>query len=164
MNEYLELISLNIWHILVTIGNLLILTWIVKKFLYKPVKDILEKRKNQVDDIYKTAEESARSAELARLEYTAKLSGAKNEADEILKNAAARADRLSEKIVDEAKQKADEAVRKAEDDIALEKKRAMNELKDEIGSISVRIAENVVEREISEDDHRDLIDSFIDEL
>ncbi len=164
MNEYLELISLNIWHILVTIGNLLILTWIVKKFLYKPVKDILEKRKNQVDEIYKTAEASARSAEQARLEYASKLSAAKNEADEILKNAAARADRLSEKIIDEARLKAEDVTRGAEEDIALEKKRAMNELKDEIASISVKIAENVVEREISAEDHKKLIDSFIDEL
>ncbi len=164
MNEYLELISLDIWHIVATVGNLLILWLIIKKLLFKPVTEILEKRKSQVDDIYSKAEESKRAAEKDRLEYSAKLAAARNEADEIVRNAALRADRLSENIIEEAKNKAEETARKAEADIELEKKRAMNEPNDEIGAISVQIAESVVGREISEDDHRELIDSFIDEL
>ncbi len=164
MNEYLELISLDIWHIVATVGNLLILWLIIKKLLFKPVTEILEKRKSQVDDMYSKAEESKRAAEEDQREYSAKLAAARNEADEIVRKAAIRADRLSENIIEEAKTKAEETVRKAEADIELEKKRAMNELKDEIGAISVQIAGSVVGREISEDDHRELIDSFIDEL
>ena len=60
--------------------------------------------------------------------------------------------------------KASDTVKKAEADIEREKKKALNELKTEISDISVQIAENVVEREIKEDDHRELIDSFIDKL
>ena len=164
MDEYLELISLNIWHIVATIGNLLILTWILKKFLWKPVTNMLEKRKNEVDEIYQKAEYAKRVAEQDRLEYRAKLDGAKEEADEIVRAATVRADKLSESIIDDAKSRADDTLRRAEAEIELEKKRAMNELKDEISSISMQIAENVVGREMNEDDHRELIDSFIDEL
>lgn len=164
MDEYLELISLNIWHIVATIGNLLILTWILKKFLWKPVTNMLEKRKNEVDEIYRKAEDAKRVAEQDRLEYRAKLDGAKEEADEIVRAATVRADKLSESIIDDAKSRADDTLRRAEAEIELEKKRAMNELKDEISSISMQIAENVVGREMNEDDHRELIDSFIDEL
>ena len=164
MDEYLELISLNIWHIVATIGNLLILTWILKKFLWKPVTNMLEKRKNEVDEIYQKAEDAKRVAEQDRLEYRAKLDGAKEEADEIVRAATVRADKLSESIIDDAKSRADDTLRRAEAEIELEKKRAMNELKDEISSISMQIAENVVGREMNEDDHRELIDSFIDEL
>jgi F-type H+-transporting ATPase subunit b len=164
MDEYLELISLNIWHIVATIGNLLILTWILKKFLWKPVTNMLEKRKNEVDEIYQKAEDAKRVAEKDRLEYRAKLDGAEEEAEEIVRAATARADKLSESIIDDAKSRADDTLRRAEAEIELEKKRAMNELKDEISSISMQIAENVVGREMNEDDHRELIDSFIDEL
>lgn len=164
MDEYLELISLNIWHIVATIGNLLILTWILKKFLWKPVTNMLEQRKREVDCIYQEAEDAKRVAEQDRLEYRAKLDGADEEAAEIVRAATARADRLSESIIDDAKSKASDTLRRAEAEIELEKKRAMNELKDEISSISMQIAENVVGREMNEDDHRELIDSFIDEM
>jgi F-type H+-transporting ATPase subunit b len=147
-----------------TIGNLLILTWILKKFLWKPVTNMLEKRKNEVDEIYQKAEDAKRVAEKDRLEYRAKLDGAEEEAEEIVRAATARADKLSESIIDDAKSRADDTLRRAEAEIELEKKRAMNELKDEISSISMQIAENVVGREMNEDDHRELIDSFIDEL
>ena len=162
--ENLELISLNIWHVIATIANLLILTLIIKKFLFKPVQKILAERKGQVDDIYKNAEEAAAKAEEDKKLYSEKLENARDEADTIVKAATQRADRLGEEIIEDAHRKAADAMKKAEDDIALEKKKAMNELKNEISEISVQIAENVVGREISADDHRDMIDSFIENL
>lgn len=164
MDEYLELITLNVWHIAATIGNLLILTWILKRFLWKPVTKVLEARKNEVDGIYREAESAAREAELDRLEYRAKLDGARSEADEIVRTAKARAERMGESIIGDAKERASSTLHRAEAEIELERRRAMKELKDEISTISLQIAENVVGREISEDDHRGLIDSFIDEL
>lgn len=162
--ENLELISLNIWHVIATILNLLILTLIIKKFLFKPVKKILAERQNQVDDIYKTANEAAKKAEEDKKLYSEKLESARDEAESIVKSAKQRADRLGDEIVDDAKKRAADTMKKAEDDIALERKKAMNELKNEISEISVQIAESVVGREISEEDHREMIDSFIDSL
>lgn len=162
--EYLELISLNIWHIIATIANLLILMLILKKFLFAPVQRILAERQSQVDELYSAAEKSAADAEADRILYSEKLAGARDEAESIVKAAAKRADRLSDEIIGNAKTKAEETLKKAENDIAQEKKKAMNDLKNEISEISVQIAENVVGREISEEDHRKLIDGFIDNL
>ena len=162
--EYLELISLNIWHIVVTIINLLLLMLILKKFLWKPVNKVMAERQGQVDDIYRTAEESAAAAERDRQLYSEKLSQAQNEAETIVKAATQRADRLGDEIIADAKKKAADTMKKAENDIEQEKKKAMNDLKNEISGISVQIAESVVGREINEDDHRKLIDSFIDQL
>ena len=162
--EYLELISLNIWHIIATIGNLLVLTWIIKKLLWDRVQAVLAERRNQVDTIYQEAEVSRSEAELNMLLYRNKLDNADEEADSIIRQATERADRLSDEIVAEAEKKAADAIRKADADIALEKKKAMNELKDEISGISVQIAQSVVQREISEEDHKELIDSFIENL
>ena len=162
--EYLELISVNIWHIIATMANLLILTLILKRFLFKPVQKVLAERKSQVDDIYRTAEESAAEAEQSKKLYNEKLERACEEAESIVKSATKRADRLGDEIIENANRKAAETIKKAEDDIEQEKKKAMNDLKNEISSISVQIAENVVKREINEEDHRELIDSFIDNL
>jgi len=162
--EYLELISLNIWHIIATIGNLLVLTWIIKKLLWDRVQAVLAERRNQVDTIYQEAEVSRSEAEQNMLLYRNKLDHADEEADSIIRQATERADRLSDEIVAEAEKKAADAIRKADADIALEKKKAMNELKDEISEISVQIAQSVVEREIREEDHKELIDSFIENL
>ena len=162
--EYLELISLNIWHIIATIGNLLVLTWIIKKLLWDRVQAVLAERRNQVDTIYQEAEVSRSEAEQNMLLYRNKLDHADEEADSIIRQATERADRLSDEIVAEAEKKAADAIRKADADITLEKKKAMNELKDEISEISVQIAQSVVEREIREEDHKELIDSFIENL
>lgn len=162
--EYLELISINIWHIVATIGNLLILTWIIKKFLWDRVQAVLAERRGQVDTLYRDAEESRSEAEKSMLLYRNKLDQAGEEADAIIRQATERADRLSDEIVADAEKKAADAIRKADADIELEKKKAMNELKDEISGISVQIAQSVVQREIKEEDHKELIDSFIDNL
>lgn len=162
--EYLELISLNIWHIIVTIANLLLLMLILKKFLWKPVKKIMAERQGQVDTIYKNAEDALDAAERDRKLYDEKLRNAQSEAETIVKAATQRADRLGDEIIANAKTKAEETLKKAEADIEQEKKKAMNDLKNEISEISVQVAENVVKREINEEDHRELIDSFIEGL
>lgn len=160
----LEIISLNIWHMLASVLNLLILTLILKKFLFAPVKKIFAERRSQVDELYKSAEDAKSEAEREEALYREKIENADAEAESIIKKASARADRLSEEIVADANQKAAETLRKADADIAQEKKKAMNDLKNEISDISVQIAENIVKREINEDDHRELIDSFIDKI
>ncbi|MBR5365006.1 MAG: F0F1 ATP synthase subunit B [Clostridiales bacterium] len=164
MDEYLELISLNVWHVVASIANLLILTLILKKFLFKPVQKILAARQDQVDELYDAAEKTKASAEEDKKLYTAKIAGAVEEAESILRSATQRADRQSDEIIADAHRRAAETMKRAEEDIELAKKKAMDDLKNEISDISVQIAEGVVGRELNGDDHRDLIDSFIDKL
>lgn len=162
--EYLELISLDVWHVAAAILNLLILVWVMKKFLFGPVQKILAERQNQVDTLYSDAEAAKTAAEGDRAVYEEKLSNADKEAEEILRRAAVRADKISDEILAEAGVKAAEKLRKADADIEQEKKKAVNEIKDEISGMSMDIAEAVVCREIKESDHKKLIDTFIDSL
>ncbi len=164
MEEHLDLISLEVWHVVAAIANLLLLTWIVKKFLFDRVKKVMTERQSQVDTLYADAETAKNTAESDRAAYEEKLAGAEDEAQKIVQDAVVRADRMSEKILAEASEKAGEKLRQADADIAQEKKKAINEVKDEISGISVEIAENVIGREIREEDHRELIDAFIEKL
>ena len=164
MAEYLELISLDVWHIAASIATLLILTLILKKFLFKPVQNVLASRQNQVDELYDAAERTQASAEEDKKLYAAKLAGAAEEAEQIVRSASQRADRQSDEILADAHRRAAETMKRAEEDIEQAKKKAMDDLKNEISDISVQIAEGVVGRELNGDDHRQLIDSFIEKL
>ena len=160
----LDLISVNIPHIIITILNLLILFLVVKKFLFKPVQRILAERQAQVDKIYADAEEVKTQAEQEKAAYDEKLQTAEAEADAILRTAAEIAERNSDVVLAEATEKAGAMLQKAEDDIVRERKKAANDIKNEISDLSVSIAGKVIGREINADDHRALIDGFIREL
>ena len=63
----LDVISVNIWAILASLANLLLLTWIVKKFLFKPVKKVVESRRAAIEEDYARAKTALDQAEESRL-------------------------------------------------------------------------------------------------
>lgn len=160
----LELISVQLPHILITILNLLILFWVIKRFLFKPVQKILDERKAQVDKLYTDAEQAQQAADRDKQLYSEKLQNADTEAADILKKAAQQAEKDSDLVLAEATQKATALLQKAEADIAQERKKAVNDIKNEISDISVSIAGKVIERELNPEDHKALIDGFIENL
>ena len=162
--QQLEIISVNIWSILISLANLVIIFLLLKKLLFKPVKKTLAARQAQVDKIYDDAAAAKQTAEADRAEYEQKLADVKAEAEEILTDARERADRMSEEIIGDAKDKAQAKLERAEEEIAQEKKKAMAELKDDVSALSVDIAEKLLGREIDEKDHAELIDKFISEV
>ena len=97
-------------------------------------------------------------------EYQKKLSEAQGTSDRLVKEAVARAQSREEEIVRNANTQAAQILDKANNDIALEKKKAINEAKNEISSMAVAIAEKVIGRELKEADQAQLVDQFIDEL
>ncbi len=159
-----DVISINIWQVIISLLNLLILFLILKKFLYKPVKNILAQRQQMVDENFEKAKKAEEDALSAKASYEEKLAGAKAEADEILKKANKRAERKSDKIVSGAKAKADDIIRQAQNDARLEKQKAQSEIKHEITEVSTMISEKILEREIKPADHRDFINSFIEKI
>lgn len=162
--QTLDIISVNIWSILISLANLVIIFLILRKLLFKSVKKTLDVRRAQIDKLYDDAGEAKAEAEGEKQLYDEKLAGAKEEAEGILYAARERADRMSEEIVSDANAKAAQRVKKAEEEIAQEKKKAMSEIKNDISSLSVDIAEKIIEREIDEKDHGELIDKFIADM
>ena len=160
----LDVISINIWQILISLANLTILFLLVKKFLYKPVKKVLKQREDEINTHYTAAKEAEDDALKSKAEYEEVLSGAKVEADGIIKDAADKAKRRSDVIIDEAEQKADRIIRQAEQDAKLERKKATDSIKKEIVEVSSALSEKLLDREINADDHKALIDSFIEEI
>lgn len=159
-----DIIFVNIWSILISLANLLIIFLLIKKFLFKPVEKILKERKAQVDAIYDEANAVKEEADGKNSVYTKKLEGADAEAQKLIKAALDKSNKLSEDIINDAQAQADSIMEKAKKDIALEKKKTVNELKDSISDISFDIAEKLIEREITKKDQDELIDKFIKEM
>ena len=161
MELYQALITLDGWTFLAQICNLMIQLVIFKKFLLKPIKQVIADRKAKADSEIADATKLRTEAEAMKAEYEQNLQNARTEANQIVAAAQKTATARSEEIVGEARAQAAALKQKAEADIAQERKKAVNEVKDEIGGIAMEIASKVVEREISEKDHKDLIDEFI---
>ena len=156
-----ELVGLVPWTFVAQICNLFIQVYLIKRFLFKPVNEMLEKRKALADAQIREAEKAKADADAMKTEYEQNMKEAKEKANEILITAQKTAALQSEEMLKEATAQAAALKSKAESDIAQEKRKAVNEIKDEIGGMAVEIAGKVIEREISEEDHAKLIDEFI---
>lgn len=161
MQLYQALITLDGWTFLAQICNLMIQLVIFKKLLLNPVKKVIAERKAKADSQIADAEKLRTEAEAMKAEYEQNLQNARTEASQIVATAQKTAAARSEELLGEARAQAAALKQKAEADIAQERKKAVNEVKDEIGGMAMEIASKVVEREIKEADHQDLIDEFI---
>ena len=161
MQLYQALITLDGWTFVAQICNLMIQLVIFKKLLLNPVKKVIAERKAKADSQIADATKLRTEAEAMKAEYEQNLQNARTEANQIVAAAQKTATARSEELLGEARAQAAALKQKAEADIAQERKKAVNEVKDEIGGIAMEIASKVVEREISEKDHKDLIDEFI---
>ena len=161
MQLYQALITLDGWTFVAQICNLMIQLVIFKKLLLNPVKKVIAERKAKADSQIADAEKLRTEAEAMKAEYEQNLQNARAEAGQIVAAAQKTAAARGEELLGEARAQAAALKQKAEADIAQERKKAVNEAKDEIGGMAMEIASKVVEREIKEADHQDLIDEFI---
>lgn len=162
--QTLDVISINLWQMLVSLANLVLLFLAVKHFLYKPVKKMLEARQNTIDGQYSDAQKAKEQAISTKEMYEEKLSGAKAEADGIIQSAVSTAKARENEIVAKAKDEATIIVNQAKENAELEVKKAEDSIKQEIVSVSTLLTEKMLEREINSDDHKQIIDSFIESI
>ena len=164
MEGFEELLGVNFWTALFVLLNTLAIFFVAKKFLFKPVMKIIKDRQDEIDGMYQAAGDAKKQAEAMRGEYQQKLTAAQQTSERIVKEAVSRGQAREEEILRKANADAAAIMDKASADIALEKKKAINDAKDEISDLAMAIAGKVVERELTDDDQSALIDRFIQDL
>ena len=162
--QNLDIISINIWQVVISLANLVILFLILKKFLFEPVKKIKAQRENEIETQYKKAEKARKEADDLKAGWEDKITTADQKADEIISEAVERANERNEIMLYESREKADQIIRKAKADIERDRREARETIKKEIVDVSQVISEQIIGREINMEDHRDLIDDAIDKL
>ena len=136
--EVQQFISIAPWTIIFQILNLLLLMMLFKKYLFKPVTEILEKRQAEIEGHYQEAQQAETDAKAMKADYESKMAGARH-----------------------ARTQADQLKRRAQTEIDLERRRAFDEVKGELSGIALDIASQVIEREVNEKDHEAFINEFI---
>lgn len=164
MSDFLDVISVNIWQIIISLCNLVILFLILKHFLFKPVNKVLDERQKAIDTDYSDAKAALENAKKTENEWNGKIKAADEKANEIIGSAADAAKIRAEEITAEAKKQADNIVARAKSEMELEKRKSEESLKQQISEVSTAVAGKILSRELSENDQRKLIDSFIDEI
>ena len=157
-------LGVNPWTALFILLNTLTIFFVAKKFLFVPVMKIIVERQQEIDDLYAGADSAKAEAEAMRSEYQARLSDARTTSEQIVKEAVARGQAREEDIIRKANTDAAAIMDKAYADIEMEKKKAINDAKNEISGLAMAIAGKVVERELTAADQSALIDCFIEEL
>ena len=161
MKEFQDLVTLAPWTFIFQICNLLILTAGVKHFLFEPVQKVLAKRKEQIEETYEKAEKAEGEALAMKEDCEKRLSGAREEASQIVKTATVRATARTEEMMTAARAEVAALKTKADQEIESERRKAAGELKNDISELVLNIAGLVVEKEIDDTVHKDLIDDFI---
>jgi len=161
---YQSLVAVNPVTLIAQICNLFVQLLIVKVFFLDKVKAILDQRREAADKEITDAQAAKAEAMEIKETYEQNMREAKAQANEILVHAQKTATVRSEEIINDAQAQAVRIKEKAAADIAQEKKKAINDAKDEISGISMAIAEKVVGRQLTADDQQKLINDFLDNL
>ena len=159
-----EFLNINFFTALFTLVNTIILFFVLKKFLFKPVMKMIQDRQEEIDAMYANADAAESHAKALEAEYQQKLSVAADTGERLVKEALLRGQAREEEIIRQANAEAAAILEKANADIQQEKKKAINDAKNEISGIALAIAEKVVERELTAADHDQLVAAFMNRL
>lgn len=159
-----EFLNINFFTALFTLVNTIVLFVVLKTFLFQPVMKMIADRQQEIDDMYAAADAAKENAQALEASYKEKLAIAAQTGEAMVKEAVLRGQNREEEILRQANAEADAIRRKAAADIAQEKKKAINDAKDEIADIAMDIAGKVVGRSLNTQDQAQLVDKFIDQL
>lgn len=155
--------ELSLIEIIAAILNFLVLFWLLKKFLYKPVLNMLDARENEIAENLTSAEVARTEAETMRSEYESNLRDAQAKANDIIQQATQLGESTRNEIVMQAKTEAQMVADKAKLEIEREKEMALQDLRGEVANLAVDVAEKVVGRTVTVQDHDKMLSSFLHE-
>ena len=156
------MISINL-NLVWTIINLIVLYLLLKHFLIGPVMNIMEQRRQMIEDGFKNAQIAQDDANRLKQEYETALSGAKQESVQLIENARKSAKTEYERIISEAGSKADSMLESAKETVRIEREQTMKELQSQIAGLAVASAAKIAGKSVDDKETRDLYDQFLKE-
>lgn len=141
--------------------NFFIFYFILNKFVFKKTIAIMDSRKKEVESAFAKAREEEERAKSLKEKYDEDMLTYKNEGLKLVEGYKRKADQVYDEIIEESKREANAIKAKAINEIEKEKEKARAEIKDEILTLAVKFSTKILEKEIDENKHRELIDDFI---
>ena len=144
-----------------TILTFLLLLTVLAKFAWKPLLKMLKDREELIRSSLEDAEKAKEKLERLNAEGEAIINRARSEAQSILSEGKTAAAKLKDETLDVAKEQAKQIASEAEKQINIEKDKAIAEIKSEVVNLSMRIAEKLINKNISPEDNKALIDESL---
>ena len=161
----MELVNPGIGLIFWMTLSFLILVFILGKFGWKPIMNMLKKREDSITQALEEANKTREEMKLLQADNEQLLKQAKEERDTILTEAR----KVSQNMYDNAKEKANEEaqhiIENAKENIHFEKMKAITEIKNTIGDLSIEIAEKIIIQELKDQNkHTNYVNKLVDEI
>lgn len=160
----MDILHIDLRVLLVQIGGFVLLLLIFKRFLFGPVGNILESRKQEIASDYENAERDRSLAEDLRQDYERRLAGIEVEARERIQAAIKEGQEHRDALLAEAREEAERLVRRGEEELEREHAKAMVELREEVVDLAISSARKMIERSLDDPTHRAMIKEFIDSI
>ncbi len=151
------------WNILWTVINLLFFFLLMKFFLFNPIKKVLNKRQELIDEQLENARTTSAEADEKLADYESRIANVETEAEQIINNARDEAKVEYGKIMDRAEVDAKQMREEAQKQIELDAELARKAAKDEIASLAMQAAEKVVGKAVDAQTNSDIFDEFLSE-
>lgn len=158
------MLNINPWDILWTVINLIVLFLLLKKFLFKPVTAMMDRRAQMLKDELDGARTAKEEAEGLKAKYEEELKDAHQQAVKITANAQQRAQQEYNEIVEEARKDAASMIASAEKTIEQEQAQAIDSAKDKIADLAVMAAAQVLAKNIDEESNREYAEQILAEV
>lgn len=142
--------QINWWTFALQAVNFLVLVWLLWRFLYRPVREVIEKRKELAERAFADADKRKSEAEAARQRFEEGRAGLANERQEMLKKLHEELEAERVKALDEAKAKADELLQAARQSLARERESALTEVREQVAALAVELASGLLRQAGSE--------------
>jgi len=143
---------------------LIILIALMARFVMRPLLAMMKERQDYIDQQITTAEENRKEAEKLAAQQEEALKQARQEAKELLERAKAQKEREAEEIIRQAQERAERIINEATSQIALEKEKALADLRDEVGRLSVQLAAKMLEKELDAEEHSKLVGRYLEQV
>lgn len=159
----IEALGISLTEFVFYMINFLILVGVLTKFLYKPFLNVLEQRKQKIQDAFDSAEMMNKRADEKMANYTARIANVEEEGREIIKEAKQRAEAQAADIINDANEKASQIIAAAHRQIELDKQKAVDEMKQQVAALAMMAAEKIVERDIAQIGQEQIVDEIIEQ-
>ena len=160
----MDILNIDPRVLLLQIGGFVALLIVFKLFLFKPVLEILDARRREIEDRYSDAEAHTKAAEELRSQYEQHLASIEDELRHKIADAVKEGQAMREEIISDSRARADTMIAKAQEEIRRETEIALAELKTTTADLAIRAAQKLIEENLSDQKHRSLVSRVIDEL
>ena|SRR5690625_4586634 len=157
-------LTVEIWTWLFNSFNVLVIMLLLYKFLWKPIQTVMTEREELIENSLAHAADSKAEAEKLLAEYREQMQDAQREAQAVIAEATDKAKVAGERIVQEAEQEAAKTLSRAKAEIEREREKALAAIRDEVTSLVVLATGKLIGRTLNEDDHRHLVQEFVDQV